>query len=75
MHLTTALDQLTEAELLDHADEVARTQRQCEAQVLRVAVPVAILNNPHALDPERARSPVVSGCDGSVGSAPPTSRS
>ncbi len=51
MHLTTALDELTEAELLDHADEVARTQRECEAQVLRIAVQMAILNNPETLDP------------------------
>ncbi len=51
MHLAAALDELTEAELLDHADEVARTQRQCEAQVLRIAVQVAILHNPDTLDP------------------------
>src|SRR5690349_20679308 len=49
MHLTAALEELTEAELLDHADEVARTQRECEAQVLRIAAQVAILNNPDAL--------------------------
>ena len=57
MHLTTALDELTEAELLDHADEVARTQRECEAQVLRIAVQVAVRNNPDTLDPEVSRLP------------------
>ena len=57
MHLTTALEELTEAELLDHADEVARTQRECEVQVLRIAVQVAILNNPDTLDPEVSALP------------------
>ncbi len=31
MYLTMTLDELTEAELLDHADEVSRMQRECEA--------------------------------------------
>ena len=57
MHLTTALDELTEADLLDHADEVSRRQRECEAQVLRIAVQVAILNNPERLDTEISRLP------------------
>ena len=57
MHLTTALEELTEAELLAHADEVARTQRECEAQVLRIAVQVAIVNNPETLDPQISRLP------------------
>ena len=57
MHLTTALDELTEAELLDHADEVSRVQRECEAQVLRIAVQHAIINNPETLDPEVAKLP------------------
>ncbi len=57
MHLTTALDELTEADLLDHADEVSRTQRECEAQVLRIAVQVAILNNPETLDPGISKLP------------------
>ena len=57
MHLTTALDELTEADLLDHAGEVSRQQRECEAQVLRIAVQVAILNNPERLDPEISRRP------------------
>jgi hypothetical protein len=57
MHLTTALEELTEAELLDHADEVSRMQRECEAQVLRIAVQQAILNGPDTLDPEVSRLP------------------
>ena len=57
MHLTIALDELTEAELLDHADEVSRVQRECEAQVLRIAVQHAIINNPETLDPEVAKLP------------------
>ena len=57
MHLTATLEELTEAELLDHGDEVARTQRECEAQVLRIAVQVAILNNPDTLDPEVSKLP------------------
>ena len=57
MHLTTALDELTEAELLDHADEVSRMQRECEVQVLRIALQVAVLNNPDTLDPEVSKLP------------------
>lgn len=57
MHLTTTLEELTEAQLLDHADEVARTQRECEAQVLRIAVQVAIHNHPDRLDPEVSKLP------------------
>ena len=57
MHLTTAIDELTEAELLDHADEVSRIQRECEAQVLRIAVQQAILHNPDTLDPELSKLP------------------
>lgn len=52
MHLTTALDELGEAERLDHAESVARTQRECEVQVLRIAVQHAVVNNPDRLDPE-----------------------
>lgn len=51
MHLTTALDELAGSELLDHAEAVARTQRECEAQVLRIAVQHAVINNPERLDP------------------------
>jgi hypothetical protein len=57
MQLTTALDTLTEAELLDHAEAVARTQRECDAQILRIAVQHAIANNPDRLDPELTRLP------------------
>ena len=57
MHLPNDLHELTGAALLDHAEEVARTQRRCEVQVLRVAVRHAILHNPDRLDPELTRLP------------------
>ena len=57
MHLIPALDELAEAELLDHAESVARTQRECEAQVLRIAVQHAVVNNADRLDPELTRLP------------------
>lgn len=57
MHLMTAVGELTEAELLDHADEVSRMQRECEAQIVRIAVQHAILNNPETLDPEISKLP------------------
>jgi hypothetical protein len=57
MQTTTALDTLTEAELLDHAEAVARTQRECEAQILRIAVQHAVINNPDRLDPGLTRLP------------------
>ena len=75
MHLTTALEELTGAELLDHADEVARTQRECEVQVLRIAVQVAVLNNPDTLDPEVSALPGRERVRRFVNPACPTSRS
>ena len=52
MHPTIALDELTEAELLDHADEVSRVQRECEAQVLRIAVQHASQRTPGSARPK-----------------------
>lgn len=57
MHLTAALDELTEADLLDHAEAVARTQRECEVQTLRIAVQHAVTNNPDRLDPSLTKLP------------------
>ncbi|PUA81806.1 DUF222 domain-containing protein [Nocardioides currus] len=57
MYLTATLDEMTEAQLLDHADEVSRTQRKCEAQVLRIAAQTAVLNSPETIDPDVARLP------------------
>src|SRR5688572_27928032 len=37
--------------------EVSRMQRECEAQVLRIALQHAILNNPETLDPEISTLP------------------
>lgn len=36
---------------------MARTQRECEAQVLRIAVQHAVVNNPDRLDPALTRLP------------------
>ncbi|KRF35332.1 DUF222 domain-containing protein [Nocardioides sp. Soil805] len=57
MQLATDLQELTEGALLDHAEAVSRTQRECEVQVLRIAVQHAIINNPARLDPELTRLP------------------
>lgn len=51
MDLTTDLTGLTEGDLLDHAEAVARTQRECEVQTLRIAVQHAVTNDPDRLDP------------------------
>ena len=57
MQLTSALEELSEAELLDHADEAARLRRECEVQELRIALQHAVLNNPETLDPGLASLP------------------
>src|SRR5215210_7615769 len=45
------------AELLRHADVLARTQRRCEAEVLLVARQHAVLNNAETVDPMQAKIP------------------
>ena len=72
MDLTTDLHELTEGALLDHAEEVARTQRQCEVQVLRIAVQHAVVNNPDRLDPDLTRLPGRERARRFGGSAPRT---
>jgi hypothetical protein len=57
MQMTATLEELTEGQLLDHADEVARLRRECEVQELRIAVQHAVINNPETLDPDLARLP------------------
>lgn len=57
MHPTTAIDEMNEAQLLAHADVVARAQREAEAETLRVAVRHAVLNNGDRLDPDQAKLP------------------
>lgn len=52
MDLTTPLEELTEGQLLEHAEQVARARRACEVQELRIAVQHAVLNSPDTLDPE-----------------------
>jgi hypothetical protein len=57
MQTTTALEDLDQGQLLGRADEVARLQRECEVEVLRIAVQHAVINNPETLDPDLARLP------------------
>ncbi|WP_310528092.1 hypothetical protein [Nocardioides sp.] len=57
MPTTTALEGLTEDQLLAHAETVARAKRQAEAETIRLAVQHAVLNNPDRLDPAEARRP------------------
>lgn len=57
MDLTTDLTGLTEGDLLAHAEAVARTQRECEVQTLRIAVQHAVTNGPDRLDPALATLP------------------
>jgi hypothetical protein len=57
MDLTADLTELTEGDLLDHAEVVARTQRECEVQTLRIAVQHAVTNNPERLDPALTKLP------------------
>ena len=57
MQMTTSLDELTGSELLDHANEVSRLQRECEVQTLRIAVQHSIISNPETLDPSLTKLP------------------
>lgn len=57
MPTTIALEGLTEDQLLAHAEAVARTQREAEAETLRIAVQHAVLNSADRLDPEQAELP------------------
>lgn len=57
MQMITAIEDLDQGQLLDHADGVARLQRECEAQVLRIAVQHAVINNPDTLDPDLTKLP------------------
>ena len=57
MPTATALEGLTEAQLLAHAEAVARAQREAEAETLRIAVQHAVLNNADRLDPEHTQLP------------------
>ena len=57
MPTATALEGLTEDQLLAHAETVARTHREAEAETLRIAVQHAVLNNPDRLDLEQAKLP------------------
>lgn len=45
------------AELLDDVDQLARTQRRTDVEILRAAVQHAVLNNADTIDPVQARIP------------------
>ncbi len=45
------------AELLDHVDQLARTQRECEVGILLAARQHAVLNNAETVDPWQAKIP------------------
>ena len=51
------LGDMSGAELLDHADVLARTQRRCEAEMLLVARQHAVINNAETVDPWQAKIP------------------
>ena len=50
-------EDMSGAELLDHADVLARTQRRCEAEILLVARQHAVINNADTVDPLQAKIP------------------
>ena len=52
-----SIDEMSGSELLDHVDDLANTQRRCEARILQAAVQHAVLNNPDTLDPQLAKLP------------------
>jgi hypothetical protein len=51
------LGDMSEAELLQHADLLASTQRRCEAEILLVARQHALINNADTIDPWQAKIP------------------
>lgn len=57
MATSSAIDEMSGSELLDHVDALAATQRQCEVEILRAAVQHAALNNADTLDPDIAKLP------------------
>ncbi|QIK75486.1 hypothetical protein [Nocardioides piscis] len=57
MTTATALEDMGEAELLAHAEAVARAQRQAEVETIRIAVQHAVLNSVGRLDPDGAARP------------------
>jgi hypothetical protein len=52
-----ALVDMSEEQLLDHADATAETARQAEAELLRVAYQWAVVKNPDRLDPAETGKP------------------
>jgi Domain of unknown function (DUF222) len=52
-----AVEEMSGGELLDHVEDLAATQRRCEAEILKAAVQHAYLNNAETLDPTEAGRP------------------
>jgi hypothetical protein len=57
MEAPAAIDEMTGSELLDHAGELGRLRRRCDAEILRAAVQHACLNPPDSLDPRERHEP------------------
>lgn len=57
MYLIGELEQLSESDLLDHAEAVARQQRRCEVQAMKIAVQYALAHNADRVHPDRERLP------------------
>jgi hypothetical protein len=57
MHGTTALDAMSEDEVLADAEACAETIREAEAELLRLAYQWAVLHSPDRLDPATASLP------------------
>jgi hypothetical protein len=52
-----SIEDMSGSELLDHVDQLARTQRRCEVQILLAARQHAVLNNADTIDPRQAKIP------------------
>ncbi|MCW2844002.1 MAG: hypothetical protein JWN22_1918 [Nocardioides sp.] len=57
MNEVPQIDELDEAEILDRLDDLHRTRRRAEVEVLRLAVRFAVLHDEHTLDPARSALP------------------
>jgi hypothetical protein len=69
---TQTLDELSEEDLLDVADDCAEAARRAEVDLLRVAYQWAVLHHPDRIDPREAERPGREGLTqlGGPGTAP-----
>ncbi len=51
------IDELDEAEILDRLDDLHRTRRRAEVEILRLAARFAVLNDEHTLNPATSELP------------------